>query len=193
MFSLNKNNFIRVDFIILILMMLYAPAALTVNGEIENEIQIRADYMKFNIKTGSSTYQGDVRITQGSIELTGDKVTIERQQDKIQQINIDGQPARYIQDGDSENKIHATSQHMQYFANDNRLVMTVDAHLEQPSHTIDSQRIVYDTKSKTVIAGDENNEEHEQSGRVNITLTPKKESDTTPANTPPVNENIEKQ
>ena len=188
MFSFNKINFTQYNFIALALMMLYAPAALTVNGEIENNIQIRANYMKFNIETGNSTYEGDVRITQGSIELTGDKVTIQRQQDKIQQINIDGQPARYIQDEDTENKIHATSQHMQYFANEHRLVMTVDARLEQTSHTIDSQRIVYDTKNKTVIAGDEKNE---QSGRVNITLTPKKESDISPVIETPANKNLE--
>ena len=37
------------------------------------------------------------------------------------------------------------------------------------------------------------NEENEQSGRVNITLTPKKDNEPAPANTAPVNENIEKQ
>ncbi len=70
---------------------------------------------------------------------------------------------------------------MQYFASENRLVMTVDARLQQPDHTIESQRIVYDTKNKTVIAGDD--EQNPQGGRVNITLTPKKVNSTTPTDT----------
>ncbi|MCW8830713.1 MAG: lipopolysaccharide transport periplasmic protein LptA [Gammaproteobacteria bacterium] len=152
------------------------------NGEVAEEIQVQANYMKFDIETGSSTYQGDVKISQGSIELSGDKVVILRQQDKIQQINIDGQPAQFIQDEHTENKIHARSQHMKYFASKNRLVMTVDAHLQQPDHTIESQRIVYDTKNKTVIAG--NNKQNQQGGRVNIILTPKKDNPTPSTETP---------
>ena len=138
--------------------------------------------MKFDINTGSSVYEGNVKISQDGIVLSGETVTIQRQQNKIQSINVNGQPARYIQDGDSENKIHASSQHMQYFTDEHRLVMTVNARLQQPDHTIESQRIVYDTKSKTVIAGSDG-EQNTPAGRVNITLTPKKDGSMTPANT----------
>ncbi|MDH5611100.1 MAG: lipopolysaccharide transport periplasmic protein LptA [Gammaproteobacteria bacterium] len=163
-------------------MLLHAPVGLATNSEIEENIQIQANYMQFDMETGSSIYEGDVKISQGTIQLLGQKVTILRQQDQIQEINVDGQPARYSQDEDTENKIHATSQHMQYLTDQHRLVMTVDARLEQPDHTIESQRIVYDTKNKIVIAGSD--DEHKPSGgRVNITLTPKKDNTTTPANT----------
>ncbi|MCK4705184.1 MAG: lipopolysaccharide transport periplasmic protein LptA [Gammaproteobacteria bacterium] len=161
--------------------MIYAPVGLTVTSGSGEDVHVQANYMMFDMETGSSTYKGDVKISQGSIKLNGDKVIIQRQQDKIQQINIDGQPAQYIQDEDSKNKIHATSKHMQYLAGQHRLVMTVDARLQQPDHTIESQRIVYDTKNKIVIAG--NNKKNQQGGRVNITLTPKKDDTTAPANT----------
>ncbi|MCK5001702.1 MAG: lipopolysaccharide transport periplasmic protein LptA [Gammaproteobacteria bacterium] len=162
-------------------MLTHTATGFTASSEIVEDIQIQANYMKFDMETGSSTYLGDVRISQGSIVLSGDTVTITRQQDEIQQIIIDGQPARYTQDEDSKNKIHASSQHMQYFTSENRLVMTVDARLEQPDHTIESQRIVYDTKNKIVIAG--KNNQGQKGGRVNIILTPKKDSSATPVNT----------
>lgn len=161
--------------------MLPSSTSLAVSSDVETDIQVQADYMKFDMETGNSIYKGNVRISQGNIELTGDKVIIQRQQNKIQQINIDGQPARYTQDEDSENKINASSQHMQYLANKHRLIMTVNAHLKQPDHTIESQRIVYDTKNKTVIAG--NHAKNPQGGRVNITLTPKQDNSTAPAET----------
>ena len=179
MFRLNKTRLISFRWLTLSLAM-YASMGLTANGEPANDIKVQSNYMQFDMATGSSTYEGDVKISQGNIELNGDKVVILRQQNKIQQIHIDGQPARYTQDEASENKIHATSQHMQYLAGEHLLIMTVDAKLEQPDHTIESQRIVYDTKNKIVIAGSD--EQTQQGGRVNITLTPKKD-DTTPTNT----------
>ncbi|MDH5711824.1 MAG: lipopolysaccharide transport periplasmic protein LptA [Gammaproteobacteria bacterium] len=158
----------------LALLFLPASTAFSAGDDSSEAIRIQAHYMRFDLETGSSIYEGEVTINQGGISLSGDKVAIQRLNDKIQQIEIDGQPARYIQDEHTENKIYATSQHMQYLANQNRLIMTVDARLEQPDHTIESQRIVYDTQNKIVIAG--NNEQAEQGGRVNITLTPKKEN-----------------
>lgn len=177
MFRLNRIKLASCCWLALALQM-YAPVGFTASSEIEEQIHVQANYMKFDMATGSGTYEGDVKISQGSIELSGDKVIIQRQQDKIQQIDVEGQPARYVQDNDSENKIHATSQHMQYMTNQHQLVMTVDARLEQPDHTIESQRIVYDTKNKVVIAGGD--EQTQQGGRVNITLTPKKDNTVTP-------------
>lgn len=180
MYRPNNIHHLLCHLVILPWLLSYAPAGLATSN-LADEIQVQANHMKFDIETGSSVYRGDVKISQGGIVLSGDTVTILRQQDKIQQINVDGQPAQYVQDEDSKDKIHASSQHMEYFADKNRLVMTIDARLQQPDHTIESQRIVYDTKNKTVIAG--NDEQSPQSGRVNITLTPKKDDSPDPEKT----------
>ncbi len=181
MFRLHKTNLIAYPLLTLILMLSHSTIGFTINGEAMENIQVQANYMKFDIETGSSTYRGNVKISQGAIKLSGEKVVILRKNNEIQQININGQPAQFTQDADTKNKIHASSQHMQYFASKNRLVMTVDAVLEQPDHTIESQRIVYDTKNKIVIAG--KNKQNQQGGRVNITLTPKKNNNPVPADT----------
>ena len=158
----------------------YAALALTLMHSVSfaapmnnQSVQVQANYIKFDLNTGSSTYEGDVKITHENIEIYGEKVIILRQNDEIQQINVDGQPARYIQDEHTENSIYATSQHMQYFSDQQKLVMTIDARLQQPDHTIESQRIVYDTQNKIVIAG---SEDSKPEGRVNIILLPKKDS-----------------
>ena len=38
-------------------------------------VNIYADHMKYDIKSGVSEYKGNVRVTQNTIELTGDRVT----------------------------------------------------------------------------------------------------------------------
>lgn len=152
------------------------------------EIQIQADYMKFDLATGSSIYEGNVRIIQGTIKLTGDKVIVTRKGNDIQDIHVDGNPARYLQDEDTANKVDAISQHMEYAAQTHRLVLTVDATLEQADHTVVSQRIVYDTQNKVILAGKSSSSD--QTGdRVSITLTPKKD---TPSESREPEESIQK-
>jgi len=144
----------------------------------EKEVQIQADYMKFDLETGSSIYKGNVSIIQGTIKLTGENVIITRKNNEILDIKVDGNPAHYLQDENTDNKVHAISEHMKYTAKTHRLVLTVNASLEQSSQTVVSQRIVYDTQNKIIIAG--KGGDPEQSGqkgdRVNITLTPKKDA-----------------
>jgi lipopolysaccharide export system protein LptA len=144
----------------------------------DDEVQIQADYMKFDLETGSSTYRGNVSIIQGTIKLTGENVIITRKNNEILDIKVDGKPAHYLQDENTDNKVHAISQHMKYTVQTHRLVLTVDASLEQSSQTVVSQRIVYDTQNKIIIAGKDGGAEQpgQKGDRVNITLTPKKPS-----------------
>ena len=67
---------------------------------------------------------------------------------------------------------------MLYVASENKLVMTVNAHLQQPDIKLSSQKITYDTQKKIVIAGGSSDTKTsdtktKQKQRVNITLTPK--------------------
>ena len=149
----------------------------------EKEVQIQADYMKFDLETGSSIYKGNVSIIQGTIKLTGENVIITRKNNEILDIKVDGNPAHYLQDENTDNKVHAISQHMKYTAQTHRLVLTVNASLEQSNQTVVSQRIVYDTKNKIIIAGKNGDPEQsgQKGGRVNITLTPKKDAPKKPS------------
>jgi len=164
----------------LILFALFYPSmAFSISGG--DEIQVQSDYMKLNLETGSSIYKGNVNITQGSITLTGENVVISRKGDEIKNIDVDGDPASYLQDENTDNKVHAISQHMKYVTGTNRLVMTGNATLEQSDQTVKSQRIVYDTKNKVIIAGKDTTPENTKTGsdRVNIILTPKKNTSPT--------------
>ena len=84
--------------------------------------------------TGSSIYEGNVSIIQGTIELTGEKIIINRNNknaNEILDIIIVGNPARYLQDDNTENRVHAVSQHMKYSEKQNQLELLRDARLEQ--------------------------------------------------------------
>ena len=144
------------------------------------KIFIDADHMQMNINTGYSVYTGNVKITQGELKLIGDKVTVQQSNDEVERITVTGKPAHYNHVTEKGENIQAESELMVYTASQNKLVMTVNAKLKQPDHQVSSQKIVYDTEKKIVIAGDKTGSSSSDSGsdssqRVNITLTPKKE------------------
>lgn len=153
-------------------------------AEISTEkIFINADHMQFNIESGHSVYTGQVKISQGALVLTGDKVTVEQSDNEVEQITVLGQPARYNHVTEKGETIEAESEKMVYTASQNKLVMTGNASLKQPDHQVSSKKIIYDTLKKIIIAGDRSsnsdNEKPDETERVNITLTPKKQDQPT--------------
>ncbi|MGB5603855.1 MAG: lipopolysaccharide transport periplasmic protein LptA [Gammaproteobacteria bacterium] len=132
-------------------------------------INIQADRMKYEFQSGVSEYTGNVLVTQNDMELSGDKV-VAIQQDKIlKNITVTGSPASYRQLSEGGGYINAQSRQMEFQANNNRLVLTDNARLEQAGSVMESEQIIYDTINEVVIAGDENAKK-----RVNITITPEK-------------------
>ena len=142
----------------------------------DNKIFINADYMKLNTQTGDSIYTGNVSFVQGEMKLSGEKIVVKSHHNEINLVKVDGSPAHYYftenSDDNEAKRVHARSEHMQYTVNQHRLVMTINARLEQTNNIVESQRIVYDTKNQEILAGD--NSGANSGARVNITLTPDK-------------------
>ena len=130
-------------------------------------VNIYADRMQYDMKSGVSEYHGNVRVTQNNIELTGDKVIAHQENEELKNIRVEGSPAIYRQLSEDGKYINAQSMRMEYFADTNRLVLTKKARLEQAGQIVESEKIVYDTVREIIIAGNDTQKE-----RVNITITP---------------------
>jgi len=150
------------------------------------KVLIDADHMQLNMETGKSVYTGNVKISQGELVLTGDKVTLEQKDNEIKRITVIGKPARYNHVMENGETIKAESERMVYTASQNKLVMTINASLQQPDNMVSSQKITYDTLKRIIIAGDSDSSSSSKTGadnqnstkekqRVNITLTPQKQ------------------
>lgn len=135
------------------------------------KVVIQADHVTMNIKTGNSTYTGNVQITQGKLKLTGDQVILVQSDNEIERMTVTGKPAHYNHVTEDGQTIKAESEKMVYTVSQNKLVLTINAKLMQPDNQVSSQKITYDTEKKIIIAGDPQKTEQQ---RVNITLTPRK-------------------
>lgn len=171
---------INIRFLITLLLLCCQSNVWAANAE--EEVLISADHMHLNIESGNSVYTGNVKVSQGQVVLTGNKITVQQVDNVVEKITVLGKPARYNHVTEDGETITAESEQMVYKAVDNELVLTINAKLEQPDHKVSSQKIIYDTEKRIIVAGDKNKQNTTDTGinknRVNITLTPKKQTST---------------
>jgi len=138
------------------------------------KIYVDADHMQANIETGVSVYTGNVKVTQGELVLSGDKIVVIQQDNEVERITVTGKPAHYNHVSERGEVIEADSEQMVYNVSNNTLILTINAELKHPEHYISSQKIIYNTLTKVAVAGDKNADNNtDEANRVKITLSPK--------------------
>ncbi len=130
-------------------------------------INIQADSAEINDATGVSTYRGNVKITQGSMQLTGDLVILETANKKVQKIIAEGNLSTFKQTTDDGRLINAEAEKMIYSITGNKIVLIKNAKLTEAGNTFASDRITFFTDKEIVKAGSSTGND-----RVNITVFP---------------------
>ena len=135
-------------------MVLFSSQVLGLSTDREQPINIEADQAEADDNLGVTIYRGDVIITQGSMRILGDTVTIhfDANQD-ITKVVAKGKPAKFRQqpdgDGDFQN---AEAKTLEFYTAEDTIVMLGGAHSWQGENRIKAERIVYDTKAGKVRA-----------------------------------------
>ena len=122
-------------------------------GDSAEAIRIESDTAEMDEKQGVSVYRGRVRITQGSVRIRADKVTVESTDEGVSKIVATGRPAHYQhKPKPDESIVHAYGEVIQYFAEDQKIVILKNARLEQEDNTFIGDRINYDIQKQQVKA-----------------------------------------
>ena len=121
----------------------------------DQPIRVQADSAELDDKQGVAVYRGDVVITQGTLKITGDTVTItQNAQGDIDVFTSVGKPAYYEQKPAEDKQIvKAYGLTIQYFAANERIVLIDQAKVVQEGNTFEGEKIVYDTRRQIVNAG----------------------------------------
>jgi lipopolysaccharide export system protein LptA len=154
--------------------MLLLSNAFALSTDREQPIQIEADKATIDDAKGIATYEGNVIITQGTIRIDANTVTINyARKQHIEKVVAIGEPARFKQtpDGGKED-INARAKRMEYNAEKDMLHLTQEAELRQANDTFTGQRITYDTQ-RGIIRADKGNSEN---GRIKVTIQPRQKS-----------------
>ena len=139
----------------------------------DQPLHIEADSVEIRELEGISIYKGNVSINQGSIQIHGELIHIHTEQQGLQKILVEGQPATFKQLNDQDEEVSASSNKMTYEAGDGSLVLKEEAVLVQGKNRFTSDHIIYDTRQDIVQAGNENNStSSDEPKRVTITIHP---------------------
>lgn len=158
----------------LLLLALLSPGAWGLDADRDQPITIEADKASLNDKTGFSVYEGNVKLQQGTLIFTGNRMTVQLTDKQLDVIVLTGNLATAVQRPEGKDTDqHAEASRIEYYANDERVVLLDKARVwETGDEEFRSDRIVINLKTDTVDAGGGGD-----SGRVLITLQPKAKDD----------------
>ena len=128
--------------------------AMALSTDQKQNIEITANASEIDDRKDVTIFTGQVVVTQGSIRITGDKMTVNYNQHKeIETLVMEGRPATYRQLPDASNiPDEAEAQHMEYRKIQNLIVLTNRARVQQASGSLSGDRIEYDTALSRVRA-----------------------------------------
>lgn len=143
-------------------------------------IEIEADTAELDDQKGVTTYTGNVIVVQGSIRMTGEKMTVYyTKNNDLDTVIMEGHPATYRQLPDNgEVYDEAEALRMEYYGLKNLIVLIDNAVVKQEALRFSGSRIEYDTEHSRIRARGQAEGDTDKSsgtgGRVKITIKPKK-------------------
>lgn len=128
---------------------------------------IEADRAEVDRASGQSRYFGDVVFEQGTLRITGDRLTITTDAGIVQRAEAQGEPARIQQRSDADRMVRARGRRIDYNAAEGLITLTGDAELQRDGERFAAGRIRYWPDSRRVEGG-----RGEDGGRVRIRIEP---------------------
>lgn len=163
--------------IALTLSLLYAGlpgVAAALSSDRDQPMYVEADRADIDDQRGVSVYRGNVKITQGTLQLTAAELTVHSKDGDITKAIAIGQPATYRQRPDGkEQDVEAEALRMEYFGVEQKIILIDKAEVRQGGDTFRSDRIHYDIAKDVVNAGATAGSPGD---RVRITIQPKPKS-----------------
>jgi len=156
--------------------LLYNISAFSKSTDKDAPLHIEADQLEIREKDSVSIYNGHVKITKGTMKISGDKIIIKNKNGSLYKIHINGTPATFYQLNDIDEVISAESYIMDYEAKTGLLELKEKALLLKNKNRFSSEHIIYNTLDDIVKAGNHNKPDSQETPRVKITIHPEPQS-----------------
>lgn len=151
--------------------MLIGGPAHALSTDKQQPIHIEADNVTIDDGRGVAVYRGNVHFKQGSAQLTADEVTVSTADRKqVGKIVAKGAPATFRQRPDNKDQdMRGQALHIEYFANEERVVLETQAQLWQGQNEFAGSRIEYRAGEEVVQA----QKAPDDSQRVHVIIQPR--------------------
>lgn len=132
------------------------------------EIFLEADTSSLDRTTGTAVYRGNVRITQGAVEIRGDELVLQFDGDELSAAVFRGAPVTFVQRHADRPPTEAQGAEVIYDTRDGVVRLRGAARVLQGGDEFASEDIRYDTRTEQVVAGGE------PGTRVQVTIQPRR-------------------
>ena len=135
---------------LLLALSLLATAAVAAQGE---PVKISADSLELDQKNQSTTYSGNVLLTQGEMRLTADSLTVFVKNGKLGHIEAHGEPAHFdsrLKDGTA---VVGEARELRFDSTAGLLTLIGNSRLVQGQNRIENDFIEYDLNRGNLKAG----------------------------------------
>lgn len=164
----------RVRNLCLALLVGVATGAAAQPDDASQPIHIQANAATLDDRKNTAVYTGNVIITQGSMRLTGSRVTLTLDNaGEVQKLVSNGSPATFRQTPAGGKQVDARALTIEYHADTERVVLIDQGFLEQSGNTFQGQRITYDIQRQVVDAGRAATGDGASAERIEIVIQPR--------------------
>ena len=141
--------------VVLLLLLLIAQPLFALITDIKKPIDVAAQQAALDRKNGVSTYTGHVIVTQGTLLLKANMLTVhhpQKQVSKIEALGTEHVPASYQQLPEGKTQyVYASADKMTYLVAENFLKLEGNAKLTQDKNTFSGNKIEYDIRLDKVL------------------------------------------
>jgi len=169
------------QFLILLLLSSLPLHSWALSSDKDQPIDLEADSADIDDKQGVSVYRGNVVLSQGSMVLNAEILTLyHNKKRQLTKAIATGSPAKFKQRPDNKDAdMHAKAKKMIYFVLEDKIHLLDDAVLWQNKDSFRGNKIIYDTKAGSVKAtGGVNIKSGKKKSkeRIRVTIQPRKKS-----------------
>jgi len=156
---------------ILAIALLLTQGALGLESDRDQPIQIVADLAVRDEGAGETRYQGNVILTQGSLRITADLISIQHDATAAEEIVATGAPATLVQTpAPDQAPVDASANRIEYIRSQDLVKLIDEARIAQNGSILSGDQIDYLVNERRVRAA--GNSSPEGSGRVEVVIPP---------------------
>ena len=127
-----------------LILALVSTAIVALPDDQQQPIKIAADTATRDERAGVTTYKGNVQLTQGSLEIVADALTVTQDSSATNVIIATGSPATLTQQPEADQPaIKASAGRIEYADSENRIHLSGSARIEQDGAIVTGQTIDY--------------------------------------------------
>lgn len=170
----NRNKSATTHFLLAGCLLLAALPAFAEKADRNKPVNLEADTVVMDDVKQISTYQGNVILTQGTLEIHGDKMVVKQGAEGFEQGTVYGKPASFKQKRDGlDEYIEGFAERIEYDARADKAQLFTRARMKRNQDDVRGNYISYDAKTEffQVIGG--NKEAGAPAGRVRAVIQPK--------------------